>query len=575
LITGDARGLALVWDAASLAKENAEDVKPLAEIKAHNGSVASLAPLKGKPLEFFSGGADGLVRHWDAKSGNKQAEYKNDAPVMALAVSGDGRRIAAASAETLKIWDEKGKLVTPAIGDPRLAAKLAKLDSDITFTKALIGRSDGDLKSYEGLIRITGVRKDAVKMAEDELTKAQKARDEKRAAAEKLKEEGEKPDKAKIDAAEKALATAETAVLVAGTVIDRAKAVAERTAAQLEVAQQELTAQRELLQKLEAARGELAAAGKAGNAKFRSLAFSGNNRSLAAGFGDGTVQLFDAESGSPSQTLAGHKDAVSALAFSTAGKLFSGSADRSTLVWNVPDEWRLERVMGGPDRRDVLIDRVLSVDFSRDGRWLATGGGVPSRSGEVKIFNVADGQLVREIPGAHAETVFAVRFSPTGDSLATAGGDRLIKIFDANSGDETKRFAGHTAHVLALAWKADGKLLVSSGADNLLKLWDVDSGLAVRTMKGGLFGNRTYKNAVTSATFIGDSEEILAVSGDGTVRLQRAASDHEIMTFAGSAGYQHAAAATPDGKAVIATDSQGVLRVWSGHQPQPKLLLSP
>ena len=89
-------------------------------------------------------------------------------------------------------------------------------------------------------------------------------------------------------------------------------------------------------------------------------------------------------------------------------------------------------------------------------------------------------------------------------------------------------------------------------------------------MKGGVFGNRTYKGTVTGVTFIGDSEEILAVSGDGTVRLHRQASDHEIMTFAGSTGYQHAAAATPDGKAVIATDSAGnlhsLVRSWTAGQ---------
>ena len=111
--------------------------------------------------------------------------------------------------------------------------------------------------------------------------------------------------------------------------------------------------------------------------------------------------------------------------------------------------------------------------------------------------------------------------------------------------------------------------------DNVLKLWNLESGQFVRTMKGGVFGNRTYKNPVTGVSFIGESEEIVAVSGDGTVRLHRASSDHEIMTFAGSKGYQYAAAATPDGRAVIASDSDGTLRVWTGHQPQPKFSLSP
>lgn len=563
LISGDARGIVFVWDAASLAK-------PLAEIKAHGAAVTALSAAE-KPREFYSGGADGLMRGWDVTSGNKLSEFKNDAPVVSIAAA--GQRIVAAGAESVTIWDESGKLIVK-IGDPRLAARLAKIDSDIVFTKAVINRTENDLKSYEGLIRITGVTKDAVKAAEDELVKAQKARDEKKTALEKLTAEGEKADKTKVEAATKALATAETAALVAVTVIDRAKAVYERTAQRLADAQAGLAANKELLQKQETARTEAAATLKAGGMKIRSLAFSLDGRSLAIGCEDGSVQLVDPASGALVQSLDAHQAAVSGLRFAK-DMLVTASADQMVSTWHAPSEWRLERVIGGLDHSEVLVDRVLSVGFSHDGRWLATGGGMPSRSGEVKIFNVADGKLVREFAGAHSETVFAVRFSPLDNRLATAGGDRLIKVFDAQSGSELRNFAGHTGHVLGLGWKADGKLLISSGANNVLKLWDPETGLPVRTMKGGQFGNRTYKGPITGVTFIGDSEEILAVSGDGTVRLQRDCSDHEIMTFAGSTGYQFAAAATPDGKAVIACDSAGVLRVWSGHQPQPRLTLSP
>ena len=117
---------------------------------------------------------------------------------MVLAVSSDGRRIAAAGAESLlKIWDS-GKPVTPPLGDPQVAAKLAKLDTQITFTKSLISRSDNDLKSYKGLIPIAGVHKDAIKMAEDELAKVQKTRDEKQAALAKVRTRNRKKPKSKL-----------------------------------------------------------------------------------------------------------------------------------------------------------------------------------------------------------------------------------------------------------------------------------------------------------------------------------------------------------------------------------------
>lgn len=570
LITGEQRGMVLAWEADAVARMEGEPPKPRTEIQAHNGEVSALAAVAGSPHEVVSSGADRLVRRWDVPTGKQLAQFQTETPLVALAVTTSGQRIAAAGAGQVTLWDETGKLVARIGADPRLAAKVTQLESAITFTKGVISRSEQDLNSYEGLIRIAMVTVDEVKKAEEAVVTAQKARDEKKAALDKAKAANDK-----VEAAEKMAADAETAVMVAETVVQRSKGVAERTALKLAAARQALAEQQELLKQQDTARAAAEAVAKATTAHITALTFSHDQRHLAMGCDDGAVHIFDTDSGMLSQSLAEHRGAVRVLCGSAQERIVSGAADGRTLVWNAPTQWRLERIIGGPDHPEVLVDRVLSLDFSRDGRWLATGGGLPSRSGEVKILQVDNGALVREFPGAHAETVFAVRFSPTGGQLATASGDRLIKVFDISSGTELRHFAGHTGHVLGLSWKADGKSLVSCGADNMLKQWDFETGLPVRSMKGGYFGNRTYKAAVTGVTFIGDSEEILAISGDGTVRLHRACSEHEIMTFTGSQGYQCSAAVTPDGKVVLAGGGDGALRVWSGHQPQLRQTLPP
>src|SRR5690606_18653551 len=109
-------------------------------------------------------------------------------------------------------------------------------------------------------------------------------------------------------------------------------------------------------------------------------------------------------------------------------------------------------------------DRVTALDFSPAGDLLATGGGAPSRGGELKLWNVATGQLEREILDAHSDTVLAIEFSPDGKYLATCGADRFMKVFEVASGTLVKAFEGHTHHVLGVSWRADGRLLVTSGA---------------------------------------------------------------------------------------------------------------
>lgn len=559
LVSGQADGMAHVWDTGDTSK-------PLQEIKAHGSAITALAAVPNAPLEFLTGGEDTFVRRWSAESGKQESEFKADGPVSAVAARADGRRIAAAGAGYVMLWNaDSGKPVVQLKGDPRLAAKVAEIDAQIAFTKSAIALAKSDIKSYEGAERRIKTTAESVTKAEEELKKAEKTRDEKQEALEKAKE----GDAKKVEAAEKALADAETAVVVAGTVIERAKAVAERAVKTL-ADEERAVAQREELQKQqESAKTSAAEAAKAPLA-FRALNFSADGQRLAAGGDDGAIHFFDSHAGTHTQTLAEQAGAVRALAFGTDAALVSANAGNRALAFSAAGSWRLLRTIGLSEPAEGLVDRVLSLDFSPDGRWLATGGGVPSRTGELKIWNVADGRLVREIVGAHSDAIFAARFSPDGRHLASAGADRLVKVFNAESGEMVRTFAGHTAHALGVDWSADGKLLVSCGGDNVLKLWDFEAGLPVRTMKGTTYQIGPFKREVTSVSFIGDSEQILACSGDGTVRLHRTSSENDILTFAGAKGYQYSASVTPDGRTVLAGGSDGTLRLWSGQVPQVK-----
>src|SRR5207253_7343824 len=135
--------------------------------------------------------------------------------------------------------------------------------------------------------------------------------------------------------------------------------------------------------------------------------------------------------------------------------------------------------------------------------------------------SVADGQLVREIPNAHRDTIFAVKFSPDGQFLATASADRLMKVFRAGDGSLVRTFEGHTHHVLGVAWRSDGKMLATCGGDRVVKLWDFDTGAALKTMRGDTYQIGEYKGEVTSISYIGDTEHLITSAGDHTVRMHR------------------------------------------------------
>jgi WD40 repeat protein len=568
LVTGDAGGMAHVWDVAAFRSTSA--AKPSRKIRAHEQGITALAAA-GSEGDFLSGGADGFIRRWNAESETKVRELDLGQPIAALAVRPDGRRIAAAGPTFVKLFgDDNAKPIALLQGDPRLAAAVPRVEAELALTKAAVERMKQDLKSYEGLERAVKVRGEDLKKAEAELAEAKKKRDAKVAAAEKST-----GDKKSSLAAVKAAAEAEIAVGVAETVVERAQAIAKRTADNLANAQKELAAREDLLRRQTAAKDAASVEAKASRPTLHAIAFSADNRRLAIASGDGAVHFHDADTGLAAESQANHRGAIRAMAFAKNGVLLTAAADRRVLTWDTSSDWRLQRTIGGVREPELLADRVLSLDFSRDGKRLATGGGVPARGGELKIWNVADGRLLRHIAGAHDDTVFGVRFSSDGQRLATVSADRFVKIFDASSGDIIRVLGGHTAHVLGVSWKADGRLLVTCGADSVLKLWDAETGALARTMKGGIYDNGRYKREVTAVSFIGDSEEILAASGDGTVRLHRVSSDNDVLKFNGAKGYQYAVAVTPNGRVVIAAGSDGVLRVWSGHDQKPKQVFAP
>lgn len=594
LVTGEEDGNLHVWDAKAI-RETASGtaVASLKEIKAHGGAVTALAAVPGAANELFSASKDGLIRRWDVAEGKQLKEWRHDAPAVALAVSSDGKRFASAGENHIvRLWTADSGESFQIQGDPRLAEKVAQVDATVAFTKSALDHTRQDIKSYEGTERMVMVRAMDVKKAEEEKVKAEKMLEEKKQALEKSK--SEKKDAKAIEQAENAVVEAMTAVQVAQTVIDRAKVVAERAVADFAAAQKLAADYEATLKSQEEAKKSAVEVAKSPR-QVRSLAFSADNQRLFVGCEDGAICVYETEKGLPLGVYANHTAAVRAIAVPLTTQdspltLLTISADKRAILWNAPASWKLERTIGGIDNPELLSDRVLALDFSPDGQFLATGGGIASRSAELKIWNVTSGSIVRSIPTPHEDTVFAVRFSPDGQHIASTSADRMVKVFSTASGQPEKTFAGHTAPVLGISWHSGGKLLVSCGTDRTLKLWDFEKGLPVRTMKGTTYQIGPYKGEVTSAAFIGPSEQILACSGDGTVRLHRSSSENDILTYvtgkqppeggtpaggtpAAVRNYQYSVAASPDGQVLVAGGSDGTLRIWSGQNREPKLTL--
>ncbi len=136
-------------------------------------------------------------------------------------------------------------------------------------------------------------------------------------------------------------------------------------------------------------------------------------------------------------------------------------------------------------------------------------GGTPGSFGEVKLFNPADGALVKDL-GSMADVAFRAVFNPAGTKLATAGADRSIRVYDVASGKQEVLIEDHADWVVGLAWNADGTRLASASRDKTSKLFNAENGESLMTYSG--HGDAVFDVAMT--TDGKDGKLVLSAGGD-------------------------------------------------------------
>jgi WD40 repeat protein len=83
-----------------------------------------------------------------------------------------------------------------------------------------------------------------------------------------------------------------------------------------------------------------------------------------------------------------------------------------------------------------------------------------------------DGAHCVQILDEHTDMVWAAAFSPDGAILATAGHDRVIRLWDPQTYRPIANMSGHTHYITRLCFNTDGSRLASCSYDGTIRLWD-------------------------------------------------------------------------------------------------------
>ncbi len=231
----------------------------------------------------------------------------------------------------------------------------------------------------------------------------------------------------------------------------------------------------------------------------------------------------------------GHAESVGAIAFARratkpgapyAPFIVTASQDRTIKLWDLsPLTALLESTaaISAPlSLKSLLTQRVHdkdinTVDVSPNNAMIATG----SQDRTAKLFSLSfssspSGSSARVTPLAvlkgHKRGVWACRFSPVDLALATASGDKTIRLWSLSTFASVKVFEGHTNSVLKLGFVAAGMQLVSCAGDGLVKVWNVKDEECALTVDA-------HDDKIWSFAVSRDEGWFVSAAADGTMHV--------------------------------------------------------
>ncbi len=234
------------------------------------------------------------------------------------------------------------------------------------------------------------------------------------------------------------------------------------------------------------------------------IALSPDGTRLAAGCRN-EVAVFDVSPAALTfrARASAHLDAVQSLAWTPDGTSLISGSFRRVVIWNADSLTQRREITTG------LTDRITALRVLPDGSRALLADGQVAENGIVSVLDLTTGRIERSWR-AHEDTIFDMALAADGKTLATAGGDKFVRLWDVATGAESAKLEAHTTQVLSLAFNPDSTQLVTGGADRSLKVWDVKT----RENTIALASKTTAFNALTWSAA---GPAVFAVTDDGAL----------------------------------------------------------
>lgn len=195
-----------------------------------------------------------------------------------------------------------------------------------------------------------------------------------------------------------------------------------------------------------------------------------DERQLITASRDKTVKVSDFATLEVLEILTHHRDEVKCIALSKSEKyLASGSVDGIIHIYNTAN-WDLlstiELNKKGFVSKYFWRTGVVQLVFDDYDRLICG-----ANNGEITVFDIHTGSLINKVQAHPSLSLDVLRVIPNTNHFASAGTDKVIKIWNLDDLSLVQVLSGHTDTINQIVFDQRGNYILSAGKDKIIKIW--------------------------------------------------------------------------------------------------------
>jgi hypothetical protein len=200
---------------------------------------------------------------------------------------------------------------------------------------------------------------------------------------------------------------------------------------------------------------------------------------------------------------------------------------------------------------------VSAVRHSPDNLYFVLANGK-----EAELYNAGNDTKIKDFTGAyknfkngHTREILDFAFANSSSLMASAGADKLIKLWKLPSGELTATFEGHDADVTDVCFADNDQYLISASDDMTVAVWEIKSGKK-------LYSKKEHQKPIRALDVSVDGKYFATGSGDQHVIIWETASGNVVKKFKAHENWVRTVAFSPDGKSLASGGDDGKIIVW-------------